>query len=67
MAKIITLISSTAGVGKTHFGVNLAYRLTALGHRTCLFNTDPDTSGVYGLLGIHPQRSLVDLIKKITT
>lgn len=63
MAKIITLISSTAGVGKTHFGVNLAYRLTTLGHRTCLFNTDSDTSGVYGLLGIHPQRSLVDLIK----
>ena len=62
MAKIITLISSTAGVGKTHFGVNLAYRLTALGHRTCLFNTDSDTASVYGLLGIHPQRSLVDLI-----
>ena len=63
MAKIITLISSTAGVGKTHFGVNFAYRLTALGHRTCLFNTDSDTAGVYDLLDIHPQRSLVDLIK----
>ena len=62
MAKIITLISSTAGVGKTHFGVNLAYRLTVLGHRTCLFNTDSDTSGVYDLLDIHPERSLVDLI-----
>ncbi|HIJ54775.1 MAG TPA: AAA family ATPase [Deltaproteobacteria bacterium] len=63
MAKIITLISSTAGVGKTHFGVNLAYRLTTLGHRTCLFNTDSDTTSVYDLLGIRPQRCLVDLIK----
>jgi flagellar biosynthesis protein FlhG len=63
MAKIITLISSAAGVGKTHFGVNLAYRLTALGFRTCLFNTDSESASVYGLMGIHPQRSLVDLIK----
>ena len=63
MAKIITLISSTAGVGKTHFGVNFAYRLTSLGHRTCLFNADADATHVNGLLSIDPKSSLEDLIK----
>lgn len=63
MAKVITLISSTAGVGKTHCGVNFAYRLTALGHRTCLFNADTDAASVCRLLRIDCRRSLGDLIK----
>ena len=62
MAKIITLISSTAGVGKTHFGVNFAHRLAALGKRTCLFNADTDTTAAHRLLDIDPRFSLDDLI-----
>lgn len=62
MAKIITLISSTAGVGKTYVGVNFAHRLAALGHRTCLFNADADTTTAHRLLGIDPRCSLDDLI-----
>ena len=67
MARVITFISATKGVGKTHMVVNLALQLGALGHPTCLFNSDSDTATISSLLGMHPRYALNDLIRNRST
>jgi flagellar biosynthesis protein FlhG len=67
MARVITFISATQNIGKTHMVVNIALQLGAMGHSACIFNSDSDTATIPNLLGIHPRYSLIDLIRNRNT
>ena len=62
MARVITVTSGTAGVGKTSICVNLAAQLARRGRRVCLLDADDGGANVSLSLGLEPRHTLKDLI-----
>ena len=62
MARVITVTSGTAGVGKTSVCINLAAQLVRRGQRVCLLDADGGGANVSLSLGLEPRHTLKDLI-----
>jgi flagellar biosynthesis protein FlhG len=62
MARIITVTSGAAGVGKTSICVNLAAQLARRGERVCLLDADGQGTNVSVALGLEPRHTLEDLV-----
>jgi len=62
MARVITVTSGTAGVGKTTICINLAAQLARRGQRVCLLDAAGGGANVSVSLGLELQRTLKDLI-----
>ena len=62
MARVITVTSGTAGVGKTSICINLAAQLARRGRRVCLLDADDGGANVSLSLGLEPRHTLKDLI-----
>jgi len=62
MARVITITSGTAGVGKTSVCINLAAQLVRRGQRVCLLDADGGGTNVSLSLGLEPHHTLKDLI-----
>jgi flagellar biosynthesis protein FlhG len=62
MARVITVTSGTAGVGKTSVCINLAAQLVRRGQRVCLLDVDGGGTNVSLSLGLEPRHTLKDLI-----
>ena len=62
MTRAITVTSGKGGVGKTNISLNIALRLSSLGHKTCLFDADLGLANINILLGIRPTYDIQDLI-----
>ena len=62
MARVITVTSGTAGVGKTSICVTLAAQLARRGQRVCLLDADGGTANAGLSLGLEPRHTLKDLI-----
>ncbi len=60
---VITVASGKGGVGKTNISLNLALCLINGGRRVCLFDADIGVANVDVLLGLYPERSLMDFIE----
>jgi len=62
MTRTITIASGKGGVGKTSVSVNVALQLAALGYKTCLFDADLGLANINIMLGLHPPRTVEDMI-----
>jgi len=62
MARVITVTSGTAGVGKTSICINLAAQLARRGQRVCLLDADGGAANAGLSLGLEPRHTLKDLI-----
>jgi len=62
MARVITVTSGTAGVGKTTICVTLAAQLARRGQRVCLLDADGGTANAGLSLGLEARHTLKDLI-----
>lgn len=62
MARVITVTSGTAGVGKTSICINLAARLARCGQRVCLLDADGGAAYTGLLPGHAPHHTLKDLL-----
>jgi len=62
MARVITVTSGTAGVGKTSICIHLAARLARRGRRVCLLDADGGGTNAGLSLGLEPRHTLKDLI-----
>lgn len=62
MTKAIVITSGKGGVGKTSIAVNVAVELASRGHRTCLVDADLGLANVNILLGIHPEKTLDEVL-----
>ena len=62
MTKTIVITSGKGGVGKTNISVNTALELSKRGCRTCLFDADFGLANVDIILGLHPEKTLNDVI-----
>jgi len=62
MARVITVTSGTAGVGKTSICVNLAAQLARREQCVCLLDADGGGVNVSMSLGLEPRHSLKDLV-----
>lgn len=62
MTKTIVITSGKGGVGKTNISVNIAVELARRQYRTCLFDADLGLANVNILLGIHPEKTIDDLL-----
>jgi len=62
MARIITVTSAVAGVGKTSICVNLAAQLARRGERVCLLDADGQGTNVGVALGVEARHTLEDLV-----
>lgn len=63
MARTITITSGKGGVGKTSISVNLALCLARRGQRVCLFDADLGLANVDLLLGLHPEKTLREVVR----
>ena len=61
MARVITVTSASAGVGKTVICVNLAAQLARRGKRVCLLDSGSGAANASVSLGLEPRRNLKDL------
>jgi len=62
MARVITVTSGTAGVGKTSICIHLAAQLAQRGRRVCLLDADGGGANAGLSLGLEPRLTLKDLI-----
>lgn len=62
MARVITVTSGTAGVGKTSICIHLAAQLARRGQRVCLLDADGGGANASLSLGLEPRHTLKDLI-----
>lgn len=62
MARVITVTSGTAGVGKTSICINLAAQLARCGQRVCLLDADGGEAYTGLLPGHAPRYTLKDLL-----
>ena len=62
MTKTIVITSGKGGVGKTNISVNTALELAKRDYRTCLFDADFGLANVDIILGLHPEKTLNDVI-----
>jgi len=62
MARVVTVTSGTAGVGKTSICIHLAAQLARRGRRVCLLDADGGGSNAGLSLGLEPRHTLKDLI-----
>ena len=62
MARVITVTSGTAGVGKTSICIHLAAQLARRGRRVCLLDADGGGANASLSLGLEPRHTLKDLI-----
>jgi type IV pilus assembly protein PilB len=60
---VITVASGKGGVGKTNISLNLALCLLNGGRRVCLLDADIGAANVDVLLGLYPDRSLMDFLE----
>ncbi len=60
---VLAIASGKGGVGKSSVAVNVAFQLGRLGKRVLVFDADFGLGNVDILLGIVPQRSLVDAVE----
>ncbi len=61
--KILSVTSGKGGVGKTSVACNLAYALSKQGKKVLIFDGDLGMANVDIFFGVHPQRTLQDLIE----
>ena len=62
MARVITVTSGAAGVGKTSICINLAAQLARRGQHVCLLDADGGAANAGLSLGLEPRHTLQDLI-----
>ena len=62
MARVITVTSGTAGVGKSSICIHLAAQLARRGRRVCLLDSDGGETNASLSLGLEPRHTLEDLI-----
>ncbi|SHO47751.1 HDOD domain-containing protein [Desulfopila aestuarii] len=62
MTKAIVITSGKGGVGKTNISVNIAVELARRQYRTCLFDADLGLANVNLLFGLHPEKTIDDLL-----
>lgn len=60
--RVISITSGKGGVGKTNTAVNLSIALAARGRRVLLMDCDLGLSNVDVMFGIHPERTLEQVI-----
>lgn len=60
---LVVIASGKGGVGKTNLTLNLALCLQAQGHRTSVFDADIGAANIDVLLGLSPEKSLVDFLE----
>jgi flagellar biosynthesis protein FlhG len=60
--RVLAVTSGKGGVGKTSVVVNLAARLSAMGHRVLVLDGDLGLGNVDVMVGIRPTRSLADVL-----
>jgi flagellar biosynthesis protein FlhG len=63
-SKVIAISSGKGGVGKTNFTVNLALSLAKRGNRITIIDADLGLANVDVLLGIIPEHTLLDVVRK---
>jgi len=61
--KSFLIASGKGGVGKTSLSVNLSVIASYLGLKTILFDGDIGMADAHALLGLRPQRSILDALK----
>ncbi|MCL2854261.1 MAG: MinD/ParA family protein [Defluviitaleaceae bacterium] len=61
-ARVIAVTSGKGGVGKTNFTVNLGLFLQRQGYRVIVLDADLGLANIEILLGVAPERSLLDVI-----
>lgn len=64
--RVIAVASGKGGVGKSNFCVNFALALQKAGHRPIVIDTDVGFADVEVLLGIHPRKTMVDVIQGLS-
>ncbi len=61
--RVIAISGGKGGIGKTNVSVNLSIALGALGQKVLLLDADLGLANVDVLLGIHPKKTLQDVIE----
>lgn len=61
-ARVIVVASGKGGVGKSNFSVNFAIGLQMAGYRPVVIDTDIGFANIDLLLGVRPQRTLLDVL-----
>lgn len=61
-AKVIAICSGKGGVGKTSLATNLSIALARHGNQVCIFDADVSLANVNIMLGLAPQRTLLDFV-----
>ena len=62
--KILSITSGKGGVGKTSVVCNMAMGLSKLGKRVLILDGDLGMANVDIFFGVHPQRTLQDLLSR---
>jgi flagellar biosynthesis protein FlhG len=62
MNRTITITSGKVGIGKTNICLNLAFLLSRLGYRICVFDADMGLPNINTFLGLQPVYNLKDAI-----
>lgn len=66
-SSLVVIASGKGGVGKTNLTLNLALCLQAQGHRTSVLDADIGAANIDVLLGLSPEKSLVDFLEGRST
>lgn len=61
-AQVVAVTGGKGGVGKTSVSINLAIALAEMGRRVVLLDADLGLANVDVLLGLHPRRTLADVL-----
>lgn len=64
LPRVLSVTSGKGGVGKTNLSVNLSYQLAKLGKRVVLLDADLGLANVDILLGLNPEKNILDLLSK---
>lgn len=62
--KTISIVSGKGGVGKSNFAINFSIELLNQDQRVLLFDLDIGMGNIDTLLGLHTERTIVDMIEK---